>query len=228
MRYFIIALSLFILTGTAHAQDNQQTISINGSAEVLVPADQISFRINLNAVADTPQEAYDLHKKRESALVQSLKKHEIAEEDINFEPISINKTYDNQYPRDKKERIQTSQSVVLSLDDFDIYEKIQITLIENDFDQFSGQFTSSKSDAGEDEALKKALKLAREKGDIIAEETGLTITGIQNINYSFSRRPPQPMMMERAYQKASDGGLMEFDQTVSVSANIAVTYNFEE
>lgn len=227
MRYFIIALSLFILTGTAHAQDNQQTISINGSAEVLVPADQISFRINLNAVADTPQEAYDLHKKRESALVQSLKKHEIAEEDINFEPISINKTYDNQYPREKKERIQTSQMVVLSLDDFEVYEKIQITLIENDFDQFSGQFTSSESDAGEDEALRKALKLAREKADIIAEETGLTITGIQNINYSFSRRPPQPMMMERAYQKASDGGLMEFDQTVSVSANIAVTYNFE-
>lgn len=225
MRYLIILLSFIFVTQSAEAQNNEQTISINGSAEVLVPADQISFQINLNAEADTPKEAYDLHKKREQVLVQALEKHNISEKDINFEPISINKTYDNQYSRDKKEHIKTNQRVMLSLDDFEIYEEIQITLIENGFDQFSGQFMSSKSDAGEDEALRKALKLTREKADIIAEETGLTITGIANINYSFSQRPPQPMMEMRA--KASDS-LMEFDQTVGVSANVSVTYNFEQ
>lgn len=222
MRYFIILFSILFIAGTAHAQ---KEISVNASAEVLVPADELSFQINLNAEAESPQEAYNLHKEREKVLVQLLKKHNINEEDINFEPISINKTYNNQYPRDKKEGVQTRQKVVLTLSDFDVYETIQITLIENNFDEFSGNFMSTQSKQGEDEALKDALKLARKKADIIATQTGLTISGIKNINYSYNRRPPQPMM-EMASMKASDS-LLEFDQSVGVSANVAVTYNFE-
>ncbi len=224
MRHFILLLTIFFIAGTAQAQ-NENVISINASAEVLVPADQITFHINLNAGAETPQEAYDLHKEREKALVEALKSNDIAEENIDFEPISISKTYNNQYPREEGEvHVRTSQSVILKLEDFDTYEEIQIVLIENGFDEFSGNFSSSELDQGRDEALKKALDSAREKADIIAGETGLTITGIKNVTYSYNQGPPRPMMME-ARAKSSDS-LMEFDQTVSVSATVSVTYNF--
>lgn len=224
MRYFIILIS-FIFIATATQAQNE--LSINASAEVFVPADKIVFHINLNAEGDNPQETYELHKEREKVLVEQLKKHDIKEEDLKFDPISINKTYDGNHHSNQEKRIQTRQSVILTLDNFDIYEEIQITLIENDFDEFSGNFTSSESKKGEDEALKKALKQAREKAEIIAEESGLTITGIKNINHSSSSRPPRPMM-EMTASKASDGNLLEFDQSVSVSANVSVVYNFEE
>ncbi|WP_440999393.1 SIMPL domain-containing protein [Fodinibius sp. SL11] len=223
MRALTLFLSLFIFTATAQAQNE---ISINAGAEVMVPADKIAFQINLNAEGDTPQEAYDLHKEREKVLIRQLKKYDIKDEDLNFEPISINKTYNNSYGNKEEKRIKTRQNVILTLDNFDIYEQIQITLIENNFDQFSGNFMSSESKQGEDKALKKALKLAREKAEIIAQETGLTISGIKNINYSYSSRPPRPMM-EMTASKAADGNLLEFDQSVSVSANVSVTYKFE-
>jgi uncharacterized protein YggE len=224
MRALTLFLTLFIFTATAQAQNE---ISINAAARVLVPADKISFQINLNAEGDTPQEAYDLHKEREKVLVRQLKKHDIKDEDLKFEPISINKTYNSSYQNKKKKRIQTRQNVILTLDNFDIYEQIQITLIENNFDEFSGNFTSSESEKGKNEALKQALQIAREKAEIIASETGLTISEIKNISHSYSSRPPRPVM-EMTASKAADGGLLEFDQTVGVSANVSVVYTFKK
>ncbi|NGP88158.1 SIMPL domain-containing protein [Fodinibius halophilus] len=227
MRVLAILLSLLVFTGAVQAQD-QDHISINASAQVLLPADMISFRINVNAEADTPQEAYKLHKKRENVLVELLKKHNIKDEEINFEPISINSRHDRSYQNEEKKRIETQQAVILSLESFDIYEEIQVTLIENNFDEFSGNFSSSEKKKGEDKALEKALKIARQKADMIAEETGLTITGIKNINYSYNQRPPRPVNMMERSSMPSTGSLLQFDQTVSVSASVSITYNFEK
>jgi len=224
MRALTLFITLFIFTATGQAQNE---ISINAAAQVLVPADKIAFQINLNAEGDTPQEAYDLHKEREKVLVRQLKKHDIKDEDLNFEPISINKRYNDSYRNKDKKRIYTRQNVIVTLDNFDIYEQIQITLIENNFDEFSGNFTSSESEKGKDEALKEALQVAREKAEIIASETGVSITGIKNISHSYSSRPPRPMM-EMTASRATDNSLLEFDQTVSVTANVAVTYKFKK
>lgn len=223
MRYFIILICIIFTSEAAHAQN---TISINASAEVLVPADKISFRIILNAEAETPQEAYALHKKRENVLVEVLKEYKIQDNDIDFEPITITKKYKNRNSNNRKELVTTRQIVILSLGSFELYEKIQITLIENGFDEFSGNFISSESKKGEDEALKKALKIARQKADIIAQETGLTISGIEDINYSYNQTPPRPMMEMRSSRDT--GSLMEFDQSISISASISVSYNFEQ
>jgi len=223
MRVLLLAISLLLSTAVAHAQN---VININASAKVVVPADQISFSINLNAEAENPQEAYDLHKKREQVLVELLKKHNIKEEDINFEPISISRINRSQYSNSSKDAVRTTQNVTLSLDDFDVYEQIQLTLIGNDFDEFNGNFMSSEAERGEEQALQQALTTAREKATTIAEATGLSISGIKDISYSYNQNGPRPLM-ERSAMKASDS-LMDFAQTVSVSANVSVTYNFEQ
>ena len=223
MRVLLLAISLLLSTAVAHAQN---VININASAKVVVPADQISFSINLNAEAENPQEAYDLHKKREQVLVELLKKHDIKEEDINFEPISISRINRSQYSNSSKDVVRTTQNVTLSLDDFDVYEQIQLTLIGNDFDEFNGNFMSSEAERGEEQALQQALTTAREKAATIAEATGLSISGIKDISYSYNQNGPRPLM-ERSAMKASDS-LMDFAQTVSVSANVSVTYNFEQ
>jgi uncharacterized protein YggE len=223
MRIISIILTLFVISVTVKAQD---VINIHASAEVLVPADKIAFQINLNAESDTPQAAYKLHKKRENVLVQLLKEHGLAEKNINFDPISISRVTDNRYNESSKKFVQTRQRVALTLAEFSLYEDIQLTLIENDFDEFSGNFISSELEKGENEALKKALKIAHDKASIIATETGLTISGIKNIDYSYNQSGPQPMMEMAA--RTSSANLMEFDQTVNVSATVTVMYKFEK
>jgi len=221
MKTLTLFISLLAFIGTANAQ----TISVNATAEVQVPADKIAFQINLNARAETPQKAYDLHKQREKVLVNLLKKYNIKEKDINFEPISISRSHNNEYSKTGKEFVQTSQSVTLTLTDFEAYEKIQIVLINNDFDNFSGHFMSSKQKEGEDEALKKALKIARQKADIIAKQTNLEIEGINDINFSYNQRPVRYSMEATAF-KSSDSLLQQFEQSVAVNASVSVKYNF--
>lgn len=225
MRYFIILLFFLFVTGTSQAQN---VISVNASAEVLVPADEIFFHIILNAEAETPQEAHELHKERESVLVDLLEEHRIQERNIDFDPISITRRDFNRPPNqnDENDRVITRQRVTLALDNFEVYEKIQIALIDNGFDEFRGNFESSESKRAEDEALREALKTAREKADIIARETGLAISGIEEINYSHSQEPPRPMMEMRGV--GGPDNLMDFEQSVSITASVSVSYKIRE
>ena len=225
MRRLTLLLSLILFTGVAHAQQKQKkTISINASATVEVPADQIAFNININAEADNPQQTYSLHKEREQVLLDLLKKHDIKEENIDFEPIGITRVNRR---NEQKDQVRTSQSVTLTFSEFEKYEEIQVTLIENNYDNFNGNFMSSEMDTGKDEALKKALKTARTKAEIIAQESGLTLTDIQNINFSYHQRPPRPMDLMSGYAKMESSSMVsEYDQSVSVSAQISVNYGF--
>lgn len=225
MRTLSLLLSLFIFAASARAQDKDtNTITIHSSSTVQIPADRLAFHITINAEANTPRQAYRLHKQREQVLIRLLKQHEIKEENINFEPITISQHY---IGRDQeKSRIQTRQSVTLTLTDFKKYEDIQITLIQNGFDEFSGQFKSSKSEQGKDQALKQALQTARGKAELIARQTGIQLTGVSSVNFSYSQAPPRPMM-EYAMAKTSDSSMVtEYDQSVSVSAQVSVEYSF--
>jgi uncharacterized protein YggE len=90
MRYFLISLILLLLPFTVLGQEND-IITISSQGSVNLPADIIRFTININADENTPEKAYNLHKKKEAVLVDLLKKFEIKEENINFEPISVSK-----------------------------------------------------------------------------------------------------------------------------------------
>ena len=226
MRRLTLLLSFILFAGVVQAQhkDNKR-IAISASATVEVPANQIAFNININAEADTPQQAYSLHKQREQVLLNLLKKHDIQEKNIDFEPIGITRV--NARHKEQKDKIRTSQSVTLTFSDFEKYEEIQVSLIENDYNDFNGSFMSTDMEAGKDKALKKALQTARNKAEIIAKESGLTLTDIQHINFSYHQRPPRPMDLMASYGKAESSSMVsEYDQSVGVSAQVSVNYGF--
>lgn len=222
MNYLIILLSLLFFTQPN--QPNPKVMSISAEGQVELTADIIQFNINLNAMAEQPQKAYETHKQREKALVELLKEYDIQEKEIQYQPISISRI--NNFPRNDTvgTRFQTSQSVSLKLDDFDIYEKIQIGLIENDFDSFSGQFVSSESEQGKDEALRKAIQTAKEKAGLIAQETGVILGEIHRINYSHNVNVPMSRRSAAMEMQASSDQLMQFEPTVTVSAMVSIDF----
>src|SRR5699024_2727188 len=191
MRTISLFLSLFVIAGTAFAQD-ARTITINSHASVEVPADRIAFNIRINAEADTPQQAFELQKEREQVLIDLLKELQIKEENIQFAPISISKI--NQHRKDLEPKIRTRQEVTLTLTDFSKYEQIQLSLIDHDFDEFNGQFKSTEAKQAHDDALVKALEQAHKKAELIANTGNLRLNGLQSVNYS-SGATPRPVVM---------------------------------
>lgn len=227
MRQVIFLFSFLMLSLPTFAQQiPTMTISAEGSVEL--PADIIRFDINLNAEAEAPQEAYNLHKKREDVLVSLLNKHDIEEDEIRFEPISISKSNSGPHYSEQETRYQTRQAVSLKLTDFEIYEELQVALIEAGFDNFSGSFSSTELENGKDRALQKAIETAREKADLIARESGVTLGSISGINYSHGQdRPVYARSSDMMMLESSGGQLTQFDQVVTVTANITIEFEIE-
>jgi uncharacterized protein YggE len=205
-------------------QDTQASIAVNISATELIPADVIIFNININAEAKSPQEVYREHKAREGVLASLLKDFKIEESDINFQPIQINKR--NNYNNPSEKVVLTNQQVSVSFSDFSIYEKIQVTLIENGFDSFNGQFSSSKIEEGKVNALESAIQKAKERATFIAEKSGVKLGKIFTISYSDHQISRPQMATEDALMgRSKSSSMMDFTQTVSVTSNISI--NFE-
>ncbi|MEX0721950.1 MAG: SIMPL domain-containing protein [Balneolaceae bacterium] len=222
---FIGILLFFGMNSKAIAQQPQnRAITINISASEILPADLVIFNINVNAEAESPQEAFETHKEREAILADLLKEFDIKEEDIDHQPIRMSKRYRNE---NDSQTTVTNQSVSVTFSDFSIYEKIQVALIEDNFDSFNGQFSSSELAAGKDKALEKAIETAKEKADFIAETSGVKLGVISNINYSDHEIGFPVKMMESSDYGRSSSSMMDFGQTVSVTANINISFEIE-
>lgn len=213
-------------TAQSVIENSQRTISINMSATELIPADMIIFNININAEEKTPETAFETHKKREAVLATLLKEFDIKEENINFEPIRINKrtNYNN---RQEEVTVNTNQQVSVSFSDFEIYEKIQVSLIKNGFDSFSGSFSSTKIGEGKEKALVSAIQKAKERAAFIAEQSGVKLGAIQTINYSDYQVNSRQRSVEMKLFESPDEApsMMDFAQTVSVTANISIVFS---
>jgi uncharacterized protein YggE len=218
----VVSFALIGFTQSAQAQASVQerTITINMSASKVIPANLIIFNVNINAEGDTPQEAFELHKKREHLLADLLKKFDIKEKNIDYEPVRMNKRY-----RDDRMTTATNQSVSLTFSDFSLYEKIQITLIENGFDSFNGQFSSTDISEGKQQALVSAIESAKQRAELIAKTSGVKLGKIKNIHYSDHKYGiPRKTNVMRMQAMSNEASMMDFAQTVSITANIDVTY----
>lgn len=218
---FLFALLLGV-TLNLHAQDGSRSINVTTEGQVEVPADLIHFRITVNARADTPQKAYELHKQRESRLVELLRRFEVAEGDIRYQPVSINR-FSNRGDNDDPP-VETRQQVTLTLRDSEIFERIQVGLIEAGFDQFGGEFTSSQLDSARDEALGKAVDMAWEKARLIAGRAGLELGEIMEINYGETQLTPRQEMARMSSDAPSGGSLDRYAQSVAVTASVSVSF----
>lgn len=226
MRYLLLVLCLFLST-VATAQ-NAKVLSISAEGSVDLPADIIQFNINLNAEADGPQKAYDLHKQREDVLVQLLERYDIEDRDINFEPVSISRyNPGGRYSEQEADRFRTQQAVAVKLTNFDIYERMQVALIEAGFDSFSGSFSSSEAEAGKDRALRRAIQTAKEKAALIANEAGVEVGTISGIDYSHNEERPMFARNNMAMLESSGGQLLDFKQVVTVTARISIEFTIE-
>jgi uncharacterized protein YggE len=213
---------------SAQNQTSERTITINMSASELLPADLIIFNVNINAEAETPQEAYSLHKERESLLAKLLKQNTITEENIDYQPIRMNRVNSNYRNNSDTKVTRTNQSVSLSFSDFGLYEDIQVALIENGFDSFNGQFSSTEISEGKEHALVSAIESAKQKAQLIAKTSGVSLGPVQTINYSDHQIgfPAKSNVLSMEAIR-SDASMMDFGQTVSVTANINVSFSIE-
>lgn len=226
----ILSLLLFLATFlNVQAQMNSHShsleynyITISSVGEAVVPADFAVLSINIGVSNPDAERAFELHKERESYLANLLSEMDLPDEKISYQPISIRP--DRQ--RDGVVHTATNQSIRLELDNFNQLSELQIQLISNEFNNFSGSLASSHIERGNREALRQAVRNARADAELLAEASGKKLGEVLWIDHSSDRGYRPAASFETAQLRTADYGpsLGDFSQTITVQKNIQIRF----
>ena len=234
IKYLITTLLLLVIsTDNLLAQVNLQSnelvgnyITISSIGEALVPADIAILTISIGESNPDAERAFELHKEREAFLANLLTEMDFEDENIKYEPISIRP--DRQ--RDGAIHTATNQRIQLELENFEQLSELQIELISNGFDNFSGSLASTQIERANRRALRQAVANARADAELLAEAAGKSIDQVLWIEHSADRGYRPPVAFESAQLRSADYGpsLGDFSQTITVQKNIQIRFLLSE
>ena len=229
MKNFLLYLAVILANSTilypVSAQEYLPAnhIEIEATATVHVSADLVKFRVTITQFSKNAKEAFQLHKEQEAFLTELLLEEQITDSNITANPISIS----NARNPAREEGFETRQTVYIQLDDVNQFESMQLTLIENEFTNFSGSFASTEGAGAADEALKKAMEKVGYKAELIAESIEKEIYSIYKVvtgrEGNVSPRRSESLV---AYD-ISAGSLLQFERSIPVQQSVIVYYLFD-
>lgn len=216
-----IITSIVILIFLTCELSAQSKITVDATGEIQVPADIVNLIINIRVTEETPSRAFEEHKRQEGYLVSLIREKGLSGEKLSFQPMGISAYQDRE-----RRGIRTNQQVHLTLEDFSMYEEIQVLLIENNFENFSARFGSTQSEEAAGEALDIAIRNARNKASRIAENVGKTLGEVDSIEHT-AQPVGVSMRFESVMQAADSGSMMQFEQSIPVTSSIRIIYNLD-
>lgn len=199
---------------------NESKIVIDAAGMATASADRITFQINLSRFHENAQTAFSMHKELERYLTDLLLEKGIQDERIQANPVSIS-------PRrySDGQGYETRQRVSVELEDITEFEQMQVELIENGFDNFSGSFGTSEQEEAVEEAIANAVEAAHRKARILAEAAGKQLGEVLGIEYTSTGGPIYRESGALAMSAmADDGGMLQFQTTIPVRENVRVIF----
>ncbi|VAX21615.1 hypothetical protein MNBD_IGNAVI01-1002 [hydrothermal vent metagenome] len=214
-----ILLLMIIFSIVIFGQTNEPTIfKITAQSEVSVLADVIVFQITISEENNDPEQAYRIHKEKESKLAKLIKDLGIEDTAISYSLLSISKSR----MQKNKGAYKTSQKIKLELKDFSLYEKIQIELLKNGINEFKSVFSSDKAEKTREEGIRKLIEAAEKEAKTYADNLGLKVGRVISIDTKTRRYRSSDAVYFTAKPDV-DISLLEIPQSYNVKlfANIS-------
>ena len=231
------------------AQETLPTISVNGSADILVVPDYVVLLASIESRNKDLSAAVTDNDKRIEQVVKFLGESGVEAKHIRTERMTINAIYpDTRAPKytqmpvqsnipapapvvvDEFEKIQpigysTSRQFEITVNDISKFESLYRTLIERGINNVSGvQFKSTELRKHKDEARLQSVRAAREKATAMAAELGVTLSGVKSISESGSGGwQPQSNFASNAYVEAPSNESLS-GGGIKISASVDVDF----
>jgi hypothetical protein len=186
MKNFLIVFLLFYFA-SANAQVDKKFINITGTSEVILPADQISFSVQIRTLADSVEVCKKINDNRLDEVLAILKNEGINSKDIETSPENIAKYYETK----ERERIQkgfyAEMRVSFLLRDLSKYYEVSNKLCSSSsFGGITSFYGISDYELQNKTAYQKALKAAKEKAEYLANTLGLKLGAVLEIDENSS------------------------------------------
>ncbi len=217
------------------------TISVSGKGEVVAISDIATLNINLNKEGKTAKEAQDLLNVSITNTLKYLKDKKIADKDIKSEYGGLNPKYSYEpqpacytYPCPTKDPVITgytaTQSIVIKVRVVDSASEIRTGLATIGVTDISGPtFSIDNEDKIKVDARALAIKDAREKAQVLADELGVKLGKVvsfsENIGGGYPIYAAKAMMADSAPSAQTAPVLPKGEN--KVASDVSITYEIK-
>jgi uncharacterized protein YggE len=175
MKYFLLSL-LLLCFASPKAQENIKYINVTGTSELILPADQMNFTVQIKTIDDSIEESKKTNDNHLNELMALLKSAGILSTDITASPISLGKNYIYKNNESIQKGFYTEITVSFLLKDLSKYYEVTNKLSSsNDFANVRSNYVISDYELQNKLAYQKALKTAKEKAEYMANALGLKL-----------------------------------------------------
>lgn len=211
------------LGATAHADANT-TIGVGAAAEVSAPPDLALVRLAVVATAPDADTARQRAADDVAAMRSALAELGVADDDVRTSYYFLTAVYDDDADGREIVRFRVAHGFEIEAD-VDAAGAVIDAAVASGANQVDGVgFTLTESTRRDvrAEAIRLAISNARGDAEVVAAESGLTITGVDSASTSDVGFVPVDGLYERAAGDA--GGTVIEPGQVRVSAAVSITY----
>ena len=175
-----IIIFLMLLTASAAAETK---ITVSGTGEVRISADTAVISLGVNARDKDVLKAQQQVNETINMIRKTLIEEGVAEENINTEYINIYAVYDYHNGQEQLSAYNASSTLAIKVTDIESVGNLIDVSFAAGANTLNGiSFSASDTEDAKAEALQKAVEDAEKKAEILAQTSGLTITGIELIS----------------------------------------------
>ena len=226
-----LSVALVLLSAAAFADTR---ITVNGTGEARVSADTAVISLGVNARDKDVLQAQQKVNETIAAIRQALVDHGVRGENINTDFINIYAIYDYTGDQEQIVAYNANSALAVRVTDMESVGNVIDVCFAAGANTLNGiSFSASDTEEAETDAMKKAVADAKKKAEILAEASGLRITGIEIISeggvYSYENSAGNAYAAKRfdTVETEGDAGTVVQSAKLIVSAAVSVTFTAE-
>ena len=211
-----------LYSDVSQGTENLKTISLTGAGSASAQADQATVNLGVQVLSESASDAIGENAETMTAVIDAIKALGVSEDDIITTSYSVYPQYDWTEDGRVFKGYSVTNLVQVTVKDLDIVGDVIDTAAVAGANQINGisfELSDAKREELKTNAYIAALTDAQDKADVIAENLGLSITGVQSVTeYSYT-----PV---RSYEMYEEAVAMDGARSVStpiVSGELSVT-----
>lgn len=223
----ILAVTLALTASLALADTE---ISVTGTGEIRISADTAVISLGVSSRDTDVLKAQQQVNTSIAAIRKALMAQGVKEENITTDFMNIYAVYDYQNDQERLSAYNANSTLAIKVTDMEMVGNLIDVAFAAGANTLNGiSFSASDTKEAKAEAMKKAVADAHSKANILAEASGLRITGIESINeggvYSYENNIGNVYAkgMEAAASEEDAGTVVNAARLV-VSASVTITF----
>ena len=233
IRTFLALLAAAVLAAGCAPALAETRITVSGTGETQVSADTAVISLGVSARDRDVQKAQQTVNGSIAKIRQALTGIGVKEENINTDYMNIYAVYDYEGDAEEVKAYNASTTLAVKVTDTDMAGQVIDKAFAAGANTLNGiSFSASDTDAARDESLKAAAAEARAKAEVLAEASGMKITGIEVISegnvFSYGNDVSNfsAKRMEGAAADTGSGTVVQAAKLI-VSVTVSITFTAE-